>query len=71
MRVAYSFLSSFLKVLVFALTVIAAYRVTDAAEEVVTLWMAIPFACFAILGAKTAVEAADAFIRRLLGFTVA
>ena len=68
-RVTYSLGSSFLKVFIFSLTVFFAYRVNEVAQPVLSQWITVPFACFAVLGAKCAVEAADAFFRRKLGYT--
>lgn len=70
LRVFYSFVSAALKVVIFLLTVITAYRVHDSAEPVLGAWVTIPFVCLAILGSKYFVESADEFLRRKLGFTV-
>jgi len=69
--VFYSLVSGFLKVFVFLLTVLAAYRVNVLAEPTLGAWITVPFVCLAIIGAKCAGEAADAFFRRKLGYAVA
>ena len=71
MRLIYSVSSGFLKVFVFFLTVFTAYRVNVLAEPTLGAWITVPFVCLAIIGAKYAVEAADAFFRRKLGYAVA
>lgn len=70
-RILYSLVSNFLKIFVFFLTVFTAYRINELAEPSLSAWVSLPFVCFAILGAKYAVETADAFLRRKLGYAAA
>lgn len=67
-RLAYAFISAFLKVFVFVGAVITAYRVNDVAGPVLSYWVTVPFVCLAIYGAKAGVEALDADLRERLGW---
>jgi hypothetical protein len=67
-RVAYAFVSAFLKVVVFLGGVIAAYRVNDVAGPILSYWVTVPFVCLAIYGAKAGAEALDAALRVRLGW---
>ena len=69
-RLVYSFVSSFFKVFVFLATVVVAYRTTAVASPTLGAWLTVPFACLAIVGAKTFVEAADHFLRCRFGWQV-
>ena len=67
-RIVYSFFSAFLKVVIFLVTVVAAYKVNSVGGPILGYWVTVLFACVAIFGAKAGVEAVDSALRERFGW---